>query len=67
MQNKKILIADDVEMNRDLLREILEDDYQVETVEDGEKAISVLSERIDEYAVLRSFPGVCIPTRRQGL
>ena len=52
MQNKKILIADDVEMNRDLLREILEDDYQVETVEDGEKAISVLSERIDEFAVL---------------
>ena len=52
MQNKKILIADDVEMNRDLLREILEDDYQVETVEDGEKVISVLSERIDEFAVL---------------
>ena len=52
MQKKKILIADDVEMNRDLLREILEGDYQVETVEDGEKAISVLSECIDEFAVL---------------
>lgn len=52
MQNKKILIADDVEMNRDMLTEILEDDYQIETVDDGEKAIKVLSERIDEFAVL---------------
>ena len=52
MQNKKILIADDVEMNRDLLTEILEDVYQLETVDDGEKVISVLSERIDEFAVL---------------
>lgn len=52
MQDKKILIADDVEMNRDLLTEILEDVYQIETVDDGEKVISVLSERIDEFAVL---------------
>ena len=52
MQNKKILIADDVEMNRDLLTEILEDVYQIETVDDGEKVISFLSERIDEFAVL---------------
>lgn len=36
MQNKKILIADDVEMNRDLLTDILEDDYGIETVDDGE-------------------------------
>ena len=30
MQNKKILIADDIEMNREMLTEILEDDYQIE-------------------------------------
>ena len=52
MQDKKILIADDVEMNRDLLTEILEDVYQLETVDDGEKVICVLSELIDEFAVL---------------
>ncbi len=52
MQNKKILIADDVEMNRDILTEILEDDYQIETVDNGAKVIEVLSERIDEFAVL---------------
>ena len=52
MQNKKILIVDDIEMNREMLTEILEDDYQIETVDDAEKAIKILSERIDEFAVL---------------
>lgn len=51
-QNKKILIADDVEINRDMLTEILENDYQIEAVENGEEVIRILSERLDEFAVL---------------
>lgn len=33
---QKILIVDDEEVNRELLREILKEDYEVETAEDGQ-------------------------------
>ena len=52
MQNNKILIVDDIEMNREMLTEILENKYPVETAADGYSAISILEERIDEFAVL---------------
>lgn len=39
---QKILIVDDVEINRELLQEILKDDYEVETAEDGEQALQKL-------------------------
>lgn len=48
---QKILIVDDVEVNRELLRSILED-YAVETAEDGEQALQKLLEEHDRIAAL---------------
>ncbi|MDE7478208.1 MAG: response regulator [Lachnospiraceae bacterium] len=49
---QKILVVEDVEMNRELLWEILETDYIVETVDNGERAIQVLQDDHDEIAAL---------------
>ncbi len=35
LDRKKVLVVEDVEMNRDLLEQLLEDDYDVVTAEDG--------------------------------
>lgn len=40
---KTILIADDMEINRDILIEILKDDYNVMEASDGQEAIDILS------------------------
>jgi two-component system cell cycle response regulator DivK len=37
---KKILIVEDVELNRDLLVQLLEDDYEILTATDGAQAWS---------------------------
>ncbi len=39
---QKILVVDDAEVNRELLRNILRNDYVVEMAEDGEKALQIL-------------------------
>ncbi len=44
MKNR-ILIIDDAEFNRDLLRELMEDAYDVEEAEDGQKAVEILKEK----------------------
>ncbi|MDE6055196.1 MAG: response regulator, partial [Lachnospiraceae bacterium] len=49
---QKILIVEDAEMNRELLREILETDYIVEAVENGEQAMQVLQDHHDGIAAL---------------
>lgn len=49
---QKILVVDDVEVNRELLRQILENDYIVEIAEDGEQAIRYLTERHEETAAI---------------
>jgi len=41
---KKILVVEDVELNRDLLIQLLEDDYEVITADDGAAGIA-LAER----------------------
>ena len=41
---------DDVDLNRDLLRNMLEDDYLIEIAEDGEKALEKLREYTDRIA-----------------
>ena len=46
MRNR-VLVVDDAEMNRGLLCAILEDEYEVETAEDGEQALAILQERAD--------------------
>lgn len=47
MRNR-VLVVDDAEMNRELLCAILEDEYDVEKAEDGEQALAIIQENIDE-------------------
>lgn len=49
---QKILVVDDEEVNRELLRGILEDNYSVVTAEDGENALRKLQEHPDETAAI---------------
>ena len=49
---QKILVVDDAEINRELLREFLEVDYVVETAENGEQAMAVLCAQHDEISAL---------------
>lgn len=49
---QKILVVDDEEVNRELLRVILENDYTVVTAEDGEEALQKLQEYHDETAAI---------------
>lgn len=48
----RILVVDDAEVNRELLRTMLEDDYIVDTAEDGEEAVHRLLEYSEETAAL---------------
>lgn len=45
-KNARILIVDDSEMNRDMLSDMLSDDYDIVEAADGEKALSILKERV---------------------
>lgn len=49
---QKILIVDDEEVNRELLREILKDEYEVETAEDGEQALNKLLTDYNEITAI---------------
>ncbi len=58
MKNR-ILIIDDAEFNRDLLRTIMEDDYEIDEAEDGQKAINILQmnwNRIDAILLDLQMP-----------
>lgn len=52
MNKQKILIVDDSEMNRSLLIEILEDQYDVTEVNNGIEAITLLSRHRSEFSLL---------------
>ncbi len=52
MTNKKILIVDDSEINRALLIDMLEDQYEVEEAVDGEDAINILRRRAAEFSLI---------------
>lgn len=41
---KKILIVEDIEVNVDLLVQLLEDDYQLVTADDGQKALAMAAQ-----------------------
>ena len=43
MQKQKILIVDDSEINRILLRDILEDQYEITEAENGAQAVEILA------------------------
>ena len=49
---QKILVVDDVEINRELLHNILKDDYIIEMAEDGEQAIQKLKENQGKIAAI---------------
>ncbi len=48
----KILIVDDAELNRDILTEILEEDYTIIEAEDGKSALSIMEKQHSELAVV---------------
>lgn len=48
----KVLIVDDMEINREILTEILQDDYSIITAEDGEQALEILSESQGEIKIV---------------
>lgn len=45
-KNARILIVDDSEMNRDMLSDMLSNDYDIVEAADGEEALSILKERV---------------------
>ena len=49
---KKILVVDDIEINRTLLSEILRDSYQILEASDGEQAIGILSSGTEEITLV---------------
>lgn len=49
---KKILVADDSEMNRSILADMLDDEYEVLEAEDGEQAVAALEQYGAELSVL---------------
>ena len=53
MGKQTILIVDDSEMNRDLLIDILEDQYDLIEAENGVKAIEILAEQREAISLDR--------------
>ena len=51
MRNK-ILVVDDVELNRDILEEILKDDYTIVKAENGRRAMEIIKDSQEEIAVI---------------
>ena len=48
----KILVVDDAEINRELLYDILKDDYIIETAKDGFQALTILGKHASEISAL---------------
>ena len=51
MKNR-VLIVDDMEINRDILEEILEDDYETLTAENGLEAIKIIQNNKDNLSLI---------------
>ena len=51
-ERKRILIADDSEMNRDILADILGEEYEIIEAEDGQAALDMLTHRSGEIDML---------------
>lgn len=52
MEKNAFLIVDDMDINRDILTDIFEEQYVIYEAEDGEKAISQIKEYGDELALI---------------
>ena len=48
----KILVADDSEMNRELLTEMLEDEFEIIEAENGEQAVAYMQDHASEISLL---------------
>lgn len=56
---KYILAADDEEINREILLEIIEDDYEVKCVVNGEDCLKSIEERMPDLLLLDvGMPGI---------
>ncbi|MDE6714246.1 MAG: response regulator [Lachnospiraceae bacterium] len=51
-EKKTLLIADDAELNREILKQIFEGQFNVLEAEDGEQTIKILDERTNEISLL---------------
>lgn len=49
---KKVLIVDDAPMNRAILEDILSEDYEVETTDNGQSALDIIEERHAEFGIM---------------
>ena len=49
---KKILIVDDVRLNRQILKDILQEDYEIELLENGQLAIDRITECSDDISAI---------------
>lgn len=56
---KRILVVDDAEINRELLRGILEKDYAIECAKDGNEALAMLAKHPQETAAI--LLDLCMP------
>jgi len=52
IDRKSILIVDDTPFNRDLLTEILNDDYNILEAENGVEAVKIIETRHDEISLV---------------
>ena len=52
MDKQKILIVDDSEINRALLADILDENYNVVEAENGAEAITILSKQREDFSLL---------------
>lgn len=49
---RTVLIVDDQEINRDILTELLQDDYELLTAEDGREALDVMEQNCDRLSAV---------------
>ena len=49
---RKILIVEDEFVNREILKNVLFDDYEIIEAEDGEIALNILNERKDDFSLI---------------
>ena len=49
---KKVLIVDDMELNREILTEILGEDYSVLEAENGRQALEMIEQNLNDLAVI---------------
>ena len=49
---EKVLIVDDIEINRDMLEEMLRDEYEVVKADGGMSALRILKERYEEFVIV---------------